>query len=959
MLKNGFSLLLLFVLSLLLMSCGSSDSPSVTGSGPENIQNALVCLDTNDNYICDDAEPSARSLTDGYYKLPISFSDASGYKVLFVVDGNSVDTSINSTPHDFYTMSSLTGKPELVSIFTTLLGSGLMSEDDFRVALGVSEDIQFFEAYDDESEIYPYAGYLTSSYTSAFQAATNGDMKDYKQAYNDVAGLILGSIADNPGMIAAHIEELNEPSSPPLPQVERNTVEVTDTIFQNIPIDAATMYFGVGMKEDSREILTGAYCFSTPQKDLAQNINKGPSQNTETYTFKLVESEKDLLEELNINGGFSLGMSNISGSIEGGMLNEFKQHSESIFALIKAEFVFDGYHLQGMQLAENFQGIDFSDSGQYGIFKKSCGDRYLHTVVTGGAYYGLLRISSTGSQSKDELRAKLKGKYGKAGIEVNVNGDFQKSVKESLENTSVSIKIGSRGVIPINTDPNSSELINDLDSFFNNADNFIRGVKNKDCQSGDEPWTECAYAATFASYEEGLVGGSQSQQQISNMRFVKKLMGLYESYESLRDEATEIYFHSHDYDWDTSSYDPRTKPISSLLAELDRNKKIIHDAYTNCGTDYDGCLTGDAAQKALSLKSTTEIYFDLPYKNNKLAENCSDIKRQMTESDTDDAKDVELYMSGDYDQYYLATCTGLQTSEPEAYLILFNTSGSTDSLSSNMSQYTNPDGSVVKTIYDKILVNINMNNLEIVNGQTEFQETVSNAVDNSTTADKNFEQADLGFAVDCYASGSKTNIDLEGTNLIFDDTVGYRTQTHPESKYEFVTNAMSWESAKEYAEGKGGYLAVFDNINEFEAVRSFRTGLDSAKYSAWVGLKRTDKVQQDPISQFQWITTGVHLTLKEVHDYFNPGEPNNYGKVEDCVHMWPATASFRLNDRACNTNLQSLIEYDSTVSPDAGAVTLSDTSLDIELTGDVQDICVETAPESGIIRLVFDSSLLQ
>lgn len=949
--------------ALVLGGCSSSSSDkSVGGSGPENLSRATVFLDQNGDFALNAGEPSTQTSSSGKYKLEVDPEEVTGKKLVLMVDEDTVWSDTGAAPEARFTLVSLPGEPKAISIFTTILATqSTYDEAGLKTKFGITEDSSLVTGYAADGEIDVFIRHATKLYGDMYASSASGVGATQQQRLEETVQVFI----DDSALVADYVADIvaNEPL-PPTNAAPSSSAIVGEEIFQSIPVDAATMSFGVGMNEITRKVVSGSYCLDVPEASAVPEL--AISQNTRSYLFRLIKSEKDLRELLNVGGGLDLGTAVVQGSLEGRFINEYRSDKSAIYALVKAEYILSGYKLFGVSLDEDFLVNDpnvASYVSNYSAFRNACGDRYLDQVTTGGAYYGLLKINTADSNSKKDLTVKLEGKYGKGPVSVSVRGDLQSSIEESLKDTNINIVIGSRGVSPefLGLTGTDNQLIDNLDDFFNAADQFIDAISDpgNECHDDNVAFRKCAYTATFADYATISGGVPRFQKQVENLNFTTKLMGQYEDYKILENFISTMLVKRADYDWteDCTSENATDTPctLTDMYKKKTRitlGKSIMDAAFRKCTTDFTGCTDNPEAQ---SLQNFNEIIMDLPFEVWREPRDCRDIQRLLGNEDIEGAT---VALGGDPTKLFQVSCTKMATSEPDTYLDIFNTSGSTSSLSYNMARNVNPDGSTVSSKYDKLLVNVNFNNLEIINDQPELQETLSTAADDSATKDINFAQARLGTAVDCYAQTgvAVTNIDLINTGFKFDPGLSFVVDAHPITKYEWVATAMDWDAAKAYAESKGGHLVVLNSVAEFNAlVKLLKENKGNPDHS-WVGLKRTDMAQPTQYQQFEWVESGDNLTSREVADYFYSGEPNNWRNVpENCVQFRGASNYGQLlNDISCTYSFPFLIEYDI-LAPD-GALTVSadGKSLDGWVNGTVQGQCVEARPAQEAIRLVFD-----
>jgi len=113
------------------------------------IVGATVCLDLNNNYVCDVTEPSAVSGVDGAYTFEVTGDIPAGTQIL-------ADIPITATDQDLgpiqkaYNMMAPHDNPEVVTPLTTLVSQEILSsggeitaeqaELSVKLALGIDSD---------------------------------------------------------------------------------------------------------------------------------------------------------------------------------------------------------------------------------------------------------------------------------------------------------------------------------------------------------------------------------------------------------------------------------------------------------------------------------------------------------------------------------------------------------------------------------------------------------------------------------------------------------------------------------------------------------------------------------------------------------------------------------------------------------------------------------------------------
>lgn len=109
------------------------------------IQNATVCLDKNNNGVCDAGEPSGKTNADGQVTLQIDSTDAGKYPVIAVVGTDAVDADTGAVPVPF-TLKAPADQSGVISPLTTLVhaymqasgGTSAAAADAIKDQLGLT-----------------------------------------------------------------------------------------------------------------------------------------------------------------------------------------------------------------------------------------------------------------------------------------------------------------------------------------------------------------------------------------------------------------------------------------------------------------------------------------------------------------------------------------------------------------------------------------------------------------------------------------------------------------------------------------------------------------------------------------------------------------------------------------------------------------------------------------------------
>jgi hypothetical protein len=406
---------------------------------------------------------------------------------------------------------------------------------------------------------------------------------------------------------------------------------------------------------------------------------------------------------------------------------------------------------------------------------------------------------------------------------------------------------------------------------------------------------------------------------VKNLNFAKKLMGQYEDYNVLAKTISDILAHASDYDWSTHT----KAAVYRQLNYLNQGKLIMDAAFKKCKDDFVGCTDNSAAT---SLKSFNAIMMDLPFELWKEPKDCFDLQRLLGARDTDGAS---VSLGGDETRPFRVACRRMDTSEPETYLELDNTSGSVSTPSYNSAVNVNADGAQVASVYRKVRVNVNHDNLEVVYDQAD-------AVSSSGET-----QVRLGNAEDCAATvgSARSNIDLTGTIFTIAPSVSFQSTLAPAAKYEWVETKMSFDEAKAFAESKGGRLVEIDDAIEFATLREEFLA-HHATTPSWVGMRRLDMTATG-WKQFKWIYKNTAMDVREYEAYFHSGEPNNSGGNEACTHFW---SDGMFNDVPCNLTYPFYIEYDYAVPVGTATFNNDRTAVDVAVSGAAAGKCAKIRP---------------
>uniref|UniRef100_A0A1I8M6G8 C-type lectin domain-containing protein n=1 Tax=Musca domestica TaxID=7370 RepID=A0A1I8M6G8_MUSDO len=121
-------------------------------------------------------------------------------------------------------------------------------------------------------------------------------------------------------------------------------------------------------------------------------------------------------------------------------------------------------------------------------------------------------------------------------------------------------------------------------------------------------------------------------------------------------------------------------------------------------------------------------------------------------------------------------------------------------------------------------------------------------------------------------------------------------------QYHFGQVKVSWFKAYLICRSMGGYLASFDNRQEFQELSDHLE--DYYPTDRWWWISGSDLHSE---GNFYWYRTGKPVKYAE----WSLGQPDNAGGNEDCMHLWYSMYKYRMNDWNCNMDAFYICEADS------------------------------------------------
>ncbi len=182
------------LVSIGITACGGGgDSSTDTSSGlkpkPEPtttitgviadgyLSGALACLDTNDNFSCEENEPQSITNTNGMFSLTTTVENPHQYSIVAQTNSNTIDQDTNNNISNAYTLVSLPGQHAFVSPITTLMNQLATTSSQASInsiasslksKLGVSQEVNLLDDYIAKSSEH---GELSADYDQLYRSA--------------------------------------------------------------------------------------------------------------------------------------------------------------------------------------------------------------------------------------------------------------------------------------------------------------------------------------------------------------------------------------------------------------------------------------------------------------------------------------------------------------------------------------------------------------------------------------------------------------------------------------------------------------------------------------------------------------------------------------------------------------------------------------------------------------------
>ncbi|XP_011295052.2 C-type lectin 37Db isoform X2 [Musca domestica] len=119
--------------------------------------------------------------------------------------------------------------------------------------------------------------------------------------------------------------------------------------------------------------------------------------------------------------------------------------------------------------------------------------------------------------------------------------------------------------------------------------------------------------------------------------------------------------------------------------------------------------------------------------------------------------------------------------------------------------------------------------------------------------------------------------------------------------YHVGQSKVSWFKANLICRSMGGYLASFDNQQEFQELSDHL--IANYPTDRWWWISGSDL---DSEGNFYWYRTGEPVKYADWSDK----QPDNAGGNENCMHLWYQSTKYQMNDWICKKDAFYICEAD-------------------------------------------------
>ena len=507
------------------------------------------------------------------------------------------------------------------------------------------------------------------------------------------------------------------------------------------------MSFGSGLDVLDNTIVSNNPCI----KDI--NISEGINRNQFHFAIQKIDNKNSLAEIFNFGFNANMNVGTFGVGIAGEYIDNITFKNNNYYMSISIDFEDYDYNLINPTMTNEALAL-YKDSNSYDDFRLKCGDKFLNTITTGGKYFGLLVIKTNSIYEKNLIDVELSGSYGvsigsvNAGI--NLTGTLVKSLEKIEQKYETSITIISQG----STGENTFAIT--VEQFTDSANEFIKSFKEKEI-IGENLYYQNPQKVRFEKYS--TISLSKKGQDIDKIReILDEYIFFNEIYSNIIFDIDSILSYPYSYDNAIDQND--------LLVEL---KKQLYIKQSQLRYLAELCTKKDPVERfcikledieTLTFPTEWELRINLPLEKIEYPKTCDD-RKKIYPNETANGE-YRVYMSGDKIKPYSIYCDDMNTTRPQEYFTLQNSSFVSFGATKNYIYHLNAEQNESIVIYNKLKVKVSNEHLSIYSTQDKFIETIG--IEN--------EQIQFGVVHNKNIDSiSRYNIDIVGTNFVFDSNL--------------------------------------------------------------------------------------------------------------------------------------------------------------------------------------------
>jgi hypothetical protein len=220
-------------------------------------------------------------------------------------------------------------------------------------------------------------------------------------------------------------------------------------------------------------------------------------------------------------------------------------------------------------------------------FRARCGDAFVSSVTTGGAYYGVLDIATSSKEDSQSIKASLSASYST----FKVAADFENSVKNIVKDKQVQVHSFQAGGAGVNADG-----CNTVDCMLDRATKLPEYVNGIDPQHPGNP--VIVDIGTMSYSKLALPNDAQSPIDVSNQQEVEQEIATGKDLQrDLQASYSYAYAHQDEYlPFDTGTVATALNTISGNLNTLQSSSALCYRDYTKCAMPALNAVTAPMPQ---------------------------------------------------------------------------------------------------------------------------------------------------------------------------------------------------------------------------------------------------------------------------------------------------------------------------------------------------------------------------